>query len=78
MSETTSYQEVKLNRAKGYYGNNRVELKVKARDKYRGSSEEEKNVKRQYGKDRYNNMSKEDKQSLKEYQKNYLSSRQAT
>ena len=75
MSETTYYQrkrEVNLNRAKDYYINNREELvKVKARDKYRELSEEEKDVNRDYGRNRYNNMSEEDKQRLKEYQKNY-------
>ena len=38
MSETNYYQrnrEVILNRGRDYYGNNRDELKVKARDKYR-------------------------------------------
>ena len=45
MSRTTYYQrnrEVILNRAKRYYRNKRDELKVKARDKYRELSEEEK------------------------------------
>ena len=72
MSGTTYYQrkrEAILNRAKDYYRNNRDELKLKARDKYRELSEEEKNVKREYGRNRYNNMSEEDKQRLKVYQK---------
>ena len=59
--------EVILNRAKGNYRNNRDELKVKARDKYREISEEEKNKKREYGRNRYNNMSEDDKQRLKKY-----------
>ena len=67
-----------LTRANDYYGNNRDELKVKARDKYRELSEEEKYIKREYGRNRYNNMSEEDKQRLKEYQTNYRRSRQAT
>ena len=33
-------------------------------------SEQDKNIKREYGKNRYHNMSKEKKQRLKEYQKN--------
>ena len=52
MSGTTYYQrnrEVILNRAKYYYKNNRDELKVKARDKSRELSEEEKDVNRKYG-----------------------------
>ena len=56
---------------KDYYRNNRDELKVKARDKYRELSEEEKDIRRQYGRNRYNNMSEEDKKRLKEYQRNY-------
>ena len=53
-----------LNRAKNYYRNNRNELKVKTRDKYGKLSEEEKNIKREYGRNRYNNISEEDKQRL--------------
>ena len=72
MSRTTYYQknrEVILNRLKDYYRNNRDKLKVKARDKYRELPDEQKKIKRQYGKDIYNNMSEEDNQRLKEYQK---------
>ena len=59
-----------LNRAKYYYENDRERLRVKARDKSRNLSEEEKK-KRAYGKNRFHNMSEETKQRLKEYQKNY-------
>ena len=38
---------------------------------YRELSEEEKNIKRKYGRNRYHNMSEEKKQSLKEHQRNY-------
>ena len=38
------------------------------KNKYREVSEEEKNIKREYGK---KNMSEEKKKRLKEYQKNY-------
>ena len=55
-----------LNRAKDYYKNNKDELRVKARDKYRQLSQEENNVKRKYGSNIYNNMSEEDKQRPKE------------
>ena len=60
-----------LNRAKDYYRNNRDELKVKARDKYRELSEEEKDIKREYGRNRHNTISEEDKQRLKVYQRIY-------
>ena len=46
-------------------------LRDKARDKYRYLSDEEKNIKREYGRNRYHNMSQEKKQKLKVYQKNY-------
>ena len=39
-----------LNRAEDYYENDRERLTEQARDKYRKSSEEEKNEKRKYGK----------------------------
>ena len=58
-----------LNRAKDYYENNKERLK--ARNKYRNLSEEDKKKKREYGKNRYHNMSEEKKQNLKEYQKRY-------
>ena len=53
MSETTYYQrnrEVILNRSKDYYENNKELLRERAKDKYRELSEEEKNIKREYGK----------------------------
>ena len=53
-----------LNRAKGYYENDKERLRLQARDKYRNLFEEEKNKKREYRKNRK-------KQRLKEYQKNY-------
>ena len=60
-----------LNGAKDYYRNNRDDLKVKARDKYRELSEGEKDIKREYGRNRYSNMSQKEKQRLKKYQRNY-------
>ena len=62
LSETTFYQknrDVILDRAKKYYENNTKVLKDKARDKYRDLSDEEKNIKREYGRNRYHNMSEE-------------------
>ena len=53
MSETTYYQrnrEVILNRAKDYYENNKELLREREKNKYRELSEEEKNMKREYGK----------------------------
>ena len=46
-------------------------LGERAKNKYRELSEEEKNIKREYGRNRYHNMSEEKKQRLKEHQKNY-------
>ena len=55
--KTTYYQrnrDVILDRAKKYENNKKV-LKDKARDKYRDLSDEEKNIKREYGRNRYHN-----------------------
>ena len=74
MSESTDltyYQrnrDVILNRAKGYYENDKQRLRGQVRYKYRNLSEEEKNKKTEYGKNRYRNMPEEKKQRLKEYQ----------
>ena len=59
MSETTYYQrnrEVILNRARDYYENNKEVLREKANNEYRELSEEEKNIKREYGRSRYHNV----------------------
>ena len=64
-------QDVILNKAKGYYENDKGRWWEQARDKYRNLSEEEKNKKREYGRNRYRNMSEEKKQRLKQYQKSY-------
>ena len=55
MSDLTYYQtniDSILNRARDYYGNNKEKFKEYARDKYRDlfEEEEEKNIKREYGK----------------------------
>ena len=53
MSETTYYQrnrEVILNRAKDFYENNKELLREIAKNENRELSEEEKNIKREYGK----------------------------
>ena len=75
MSETTYYErnrDVILNRAKDCYENNKEILRERAKkDIEIELSEEEKNMKREYGRNRYRNMSEEKKQRLKEYQKNY-------
>ena len=70
--KTTYYQEngeIILNRAKKYK-NNKERLKEWDRNKYRRLSEEEKNIKRAYGRNSYN-MFEENKQRQKEYQKSY-------
>ena len=76
MSKTTYYhrnRKVILNRGKDYYEDNKELLRERerAKNKYRELSEEEKNIKRGYGKKRYHNMSEENKKKLKEYQKHY-------
>ena len=52
MSETTyckRNKKVILNRAKEYYENNKEVLTERARNTYKKLSEEEKNIKREYG-----------------------------
>ena len=46
-------------------------MKRKAKNKYRELSNEQKNIKREYGRNIYKNMSEENQQRLREYQKNY-------
>ena len=73
--EITYYQrnrDVILKRAKDYCGNDKERLTDNTRDKCRNLLEEEKNVKREYGKNRYHSMTEEKKQRLKEYQKKLL------
>ena len=73
MSKTTCYQRnnvMILNRAKEYY-QNKDRLREQERDKCRQLSDEENNMKREYGKNIYQNMSEENKQKLKEYQRSY-------
>ena len=52
-----------------YYENNKGRLQEQARNKYRESSNKEKDIKRKYGQNRYKNILKVDKQKLTEYQK---------
>ena len=55
MNNTTYYQrnrEIIPNRAKDYYENDKERLKEQAKNKYRNLSEEEKILKREYGKNR--------------------------
>ena len=62
MSETTYYErnrDVIIKTAKDYYKNSKELLIQKAKNKYRELSEEEKNMKREYGRKRYHNMSEE-------------------
>ena len=56
--ETTYHKKryATLNRAKDYYKNDKERLRDNARDKYRNLFEEEKNVKREYGRNRYHNV----------------------
>ena len=58
-----------LNRGKDYYENNKELLRERAKNKYRELFEEEKYIKREYGKKVNHNMSEEKK--TKEYQKKY-------
>ena len=70
----TYYQknkEAKLNKAKGYYKNNKERIREQARGKFRNLFEEEKYIKREYGKNRYY-MSEEKKTKTKRISKELL------
>ena len=54
-----------------YYEINKEVLREKVRNKHREVSDEEKNIKRGYGRNIYHNISEGKKQRLNEYQKNY-------
>ena len=58
-----------LNRGKDYYENNKELLRERAKNKYRELFEEEKYIKREYGKKLITTCVK--KKRLKEYQKKY-------
>ena len=59
-------------KAAEYYEDNRdVVLWENPRNTYRNLSEEEKEVKRAYGRDRYRNMTEGENSKLKKYQRNY-------
>ena len=58
--ETTYYQrnrERLLNWLKENYKNNKDKISDQAKNKYRGLSNEEKDIKREYGRNRYQKMS---------------------
>ena len=61
-----SNRDVILNKAKDYYQNDKERLRELAGYK----SEEEKNIKREYGRNRYHNMSEEKKTKTKKISKN--------
>lgn len=61
----------KRNRAKDYFKNDKELLRGRAKDKYRELSEEEKNIKWEYGKKRYCSVSEDNLKKIEEYQKSY-------
>ena len=72
MNNTTYYQrnrEIILNRAKGYYENDKERLKEQAKINIETYQKKKKLKKENMEKNRYHNMSEEKKQELKEYQK---------
>ena len=62
MDDKTIYcqrnKERLLNKEKEYYENNKEGIREKSRNEYGELSEEEKNIKRKYGRNRCQNMSK--------------------
>ena len=73
MRKTTYYERNRsgmLNRAKDYYGNNKELSRERAKNIERELSEEEIDIKREYGRNRYHNMSEEKKSKTKRISKN--------
>ena len=62
MDDKTIYfqrnKERLLNKEKEYYENNKERIREKSRNEYGELSEEEKNIKRKYGRNKCQNMSK--------------------
>ena len=54
-------REKLLNQAKEYYENNKERLQEQDRNKYRELYNEEKNIKREYGRNRCQNISEENR-----------------
>ena len=65
-------QRKTIKSSKKYYENNNERLLDQAKNKYRQSSDKEKDVKKEYGRNRYQNISEENEQRLKEYQKKII------
>ena len=63
-------QRLDTKQSKNYYENDKERLREHARDKCRNLSEEEKNIKREYGKSRYTIICLK-KKKVNEYQKSY-------
>ena len=71
-NNTTFYKKPRktiLDQAKEYYESNKDRIRIQVRNKYTELSDEERNIKREFGRNRYHNMSEENKQRLREYQK---------
>ena len=72
MGETTYYQRNRktiLNREKDYYKNNKEVLREKAKNSHRELSEEEHDIKEEYGRYKCHNMSEEKKKMTKRISK---------
>ena len=67
LAQNCYYQWGGKEKAKEYYENNKERLQEQALHKYGELSNEEKNIKREYGRNRYGNMTEQDKQKLRDF-----------
>ena len=67
LAQNCYYQRGGKEKAKEYYENNKERLQEQALHKYGELSNEEKNIKREYGRNRYGNMTEQDKQKLRDF-----------
>ena len=67
LAQNCYYQRGGKEKAKEYYENNKERLQEQALLKYGELSNEEKNIKREYGRNRYGNMTEQDKQKLRDF-----------
>ena len=67
LAQNCYYQRGGKEKAKEYYENNKERLQEQALHRYGELSNEEKNIKREYGRNRYGNMTEQDKQKLRDF-----------
>ena len=68
------YREQCIKNGEQYYEKNKERLRIMARDRCGGLSEEDKNIEREYARNKHQNVSAKDKQKLNERKKKNICS----